>query len=116
MENVKLYNRIIVTIVGTAIGASIIIQSYYIPIIFISFGMLSLYYLKTKSSEILEDEMLYRISDKASRRAFQIFGIFGAIIGGALLTTGEANSTSNTIGMTISLSVFFFTSNLFSFL
>lgn len=107
MENIKLYNRIIVAIVGTAIGVSIIIQSYYIPIIFISFGMLSLYYVKTKSSEIQEDEMIYRISEKASRKAFQIFGIFGAIVGGILLTTGEVNSTSNTIGMTLSLSVFF---------
>ena len=57
-------------------------------------------------SKVIEDEMVYRISDRASRRVFQIFAVVAASAGIILIALGSAgNETMSIIGLTLSGSV-----------
>jgi len=51
--------------------------------------------------EVIEDERIYRISDKASRRTLQVFGIGTALVGTTLISLGRYQE----IGYALNISV-----------
>ena len=77
---------IISAIIGAIIGYSVQIHNFVLPLIAVTAGILILHLLRRKVDEVIEDERIYRISDKASRRTLQVFGIGTALVGTTLIS------------------------------
>jgi uncharacterized membrane protein len=77
----KLYWIIITIAVGFVIGLSAFRGEPIIAIVAVVVGMILLYSLKSRVKEVIEDERVYRISEKASRRTIQVVGTTTALIG-----------------------------------
>jgi uncharacterized membrane protein len=77
----KLYWIIITIAVGFVIGLSALRGEPIIAIVAVVIGMILLYSLKSRVKEVIEDERVYRISEKASRRTIQVVGTTTALIG-----------------------------------
>jgi uncharacterized membrane protein len=95
-----LYGMMITAAMGATIGWSISIGNAVLPVATVILGMVLLYLGKTRVTEVLEDERIHRISEKASRRTLQIFGISIAIIGVVLVALKEFTE----IGFTLAYS------------
>lgn len=83
MERKKfnLYKLVITFGVGFLVGLSAINGELTIAIVAVVIGMILLYLLKNRVTQVIEDERIYRISDKASRRTIQVVGIITALLG-----------------------------------
>ncbi len=77
---------IISAIIGAIVGYSVQIHNFVLPLIAVTAGILILHLLRRKVDEVIEDERIYRISDKASRRTLQVFGIGTALVGTTLIS------------------------------
>ena len=76
---------IISAIIGAIIGYSVQIHNFVLPLIAVTAGILILHLLRRKVDEVIEDERIYRISEKASRRVLEVFGIGSALTGVTLI-------------------------------
>ena len=81
----KQYSLAITIVIGIIIGWSAINGELTIALGAIVIGMIILYLIKSRVKQIIEDERVYRISEKASRRTIQIVGTTTALIGLALI-------------------------------
>jgi uncharacterized membrane protein len=77
----KQYVFIITIVVGFFIGLSAIRGEFITAIFAVVIGMIVLYMLKGRVKQVIEDERIYKISEKASRRTIQVVGTTTAIIG-----------------------------------
>jgi uncharacterized membrane protein len=77
----KQYGFIITIVVGFFIGLSAIRGEFITAIFAVVIGMIVLYMLKGRVKQVIEDERIYKISEKASRRTIQVVGTTTAIIG-----------------------------------
>ena len=77
----KKYGLIIIVVVGFFIGLSASRGEPITAVVAVVVGMILLYVLKSRVKQVLEDERIYRISEKASRRTVQVVGTTTAIIG-----------------------------------
>ena len=77
----KQYGFIITIVVGFFIGLSVFRGEPITAIVAVVIGMILLYALKSRVKEVIEDERVYRISEKASRRTIQVFGTTTALLG-----------------------------------
>jgi len=78
----KKYGLIIIVVVGFFIGLSVSRGGEPITaVVAVVVGMILLYVLKSRVKQVIEDERIYRISEKASRRTVQVVGTTTAIIG-----------------------------------
>ncbi len=80
---------IISAIIGAIVGYSVQIHNFVLPLIAVTAvtaGILILHLLRRKVDEVIEDERIYRISDKASRRTLQVFGVGTALVGTTLIS------------------------------
>ena len=80
---------IVAGIIGAIVGYSVKIHNFILPLIAVTTGILILHLLRQKVDEVIEDERIYRISEKASRRVLEIFGIGSALIGMVLITSNS---------------------------
>jgi len=81
----KLYGLVTTIAVGFLVGLSVVRGEPIIAIIAVVIGMILLYSLKSRVKQVIEDERVYRISEKASRRTIQVIGITTAILGLAII-------------------------------
>jgi len=77
----KQYGFIITIVVGFFIGLSVFRGEPITAIVAVVIGMILLYSLKSRVKQVIEDERVYRISEKASRRTIQVFGTTTALLG-----------------------------------
>ena len=77
----KLYGLVITIVVGFFIGLSASRGELTIAVVAVVAGMILLYVLKSRVKQVIEDERVYRISEKASRRTIQVVGTTTALIG-----------------------------------
>lgn len=77
----KLYGLVITAGVGFVIGLSVFRGEPIAAIVAVVIGMILLYVFKSRVKEVIEDERVYRISEKASRRTIQVVGTATAILG-----------------------------------
>ena len=88
----KLCGIIITMAVGGLIGWAITTGNALIPIPAVIAGAVILYLFKKGVKEVVEDERIYSIADKASRRTIQIFGVLIAAAGATLIAIGRGGS------------------------
>ena len=81
----KLYGLVITIVVGFFIGLSAFRGEPITAIIAVVIGMILLYALKSRVKQVIEDERVYRISEKASRRTIQVVGTTTALLGLSIL-------------------------------
>jgi uncharacterized membrane protein len=71
--------------VGFVIGLSAIRGEPITAIAAVVMGMIMLYTLKSRVNQVIEDERIYRISEKASRRTIQVVGTTSGLLGLAII-------------------------------
>ena len=81
----KLYGLLITIVIGFVIGLSAFRGEPIIAIVAVVLGMILLYALKSRVKQVIEDERVYRISEKASRRTIQVVGTTTALLGLSIL-------------------------------
>ena len=74
---------------GAVIGWSISTENPFLALVAVIVAMALLYLCKTRVEEVLEDERIYRISEKASRRTFQVIILTIGLLGVVLITLGK---------------------------
>lgn len=72
---------ILIAVLGAVIGQSIKAGDPVMPVIAIAAGTGLMYLLKRRVDEIVEDERIYRMGEKASYAAFKVFVMAIAVIG-----------------------------------
>lgn len=86
----KIYWIGITIVVVLIAGISLFLENTMLAISAVVVGMLILFALKSRVKGVIEDERVYKISEKASRRTIQVVGTFTAITG--LLIIGLSKS------------------------
>ena len=81
----KLYGFIITIVVGFVIGLSAFRGEIITALVAVFIGMILLFMLKSRVKQVIEDERVYRISEKASRRTVQVVGVATALLGLSIL-------------------------------
>jgi uncharacterized membrane protein len=61
--------------VGAAVGYSVSVGNAALSVIAVVAGIVLLKLLKSRVSEVIEDERTHRIGEKASRKTLQVFGL-----------------------------------------
>lgn len=84
-----LYSIIIVMAVGALVGSATSSGNMILPVLAMFTGIVMLRALKRRVNEVIEDERTYRVSEKASRRTLETFGILTALVGEVLIVLGN---------------------------
>jgi len=71
--------------IGAIVGYSVCTGNFVLPFVAVIGGILVLQLIKRRVEDVLEDERTYRISERASRRVLEIFGIGSALTGVTLI-------------------------------
>jgi uncharacterized membrane protein len=79
----RIYETIITILIGILLILTAAIQQYILSVLVLIAGMAIIYIYKRRSKT--EDERIVKISEKASRRTLQIFGVGMAIAGFVLM-------------------------------
>ncbi len=82
------YNNAVTMALGGVMGASIAAGNAIIPPLALVAGMALMYALRQRVDEVMEDERLYAIAEKAAWRAFQLCSVGFALAGGMLTALG----------------------------
>lgn len=83
------------------VGWSIFVGSVVLPAVAVVAGMALSYICRSRVTEVIEDERIYRISEKASRRTFQIFTSSSAVIGLVLILLRDTYPQFRQAGFTL---------------
>lgn len=108
MNTLRFFRALIVIIMGALIGWSVAIGNAIIPIPVVIVGLLLLYLLRKRVKEVIEDERMHKINEKASKVALQVFGIAIALTGAILIALSQGGlSDFRQAGFTLAYSVCF---------
>ncbi|MCD6530320.1 DUF2178 domain-containing protein [Candidatus Bathyarchaeota archaeon] len=72
--------------IGALVGWSIATRNMTLPMLAITVGLILDRLCRGRVTEVVEDEMILRISEKASRRALQVFVAASGVVGVVLTT------------------------------
>ncbi len=92
--------------IGFVAGSAVSTGNVVLPVLAMAAGIILLRLFRGKVKEVVEDERSYRISEKASRNAIQVFGISAAVLGSVLIALGSRGTAGiSQAGYTLSYSV-----------
>jgi uncharacterized membrane protein len=98
----RLLVAVITLTVVVLIGWSIATENAVVPIPAVIVGLVLLYLLRRQVREVVEDERNYKISEKASRFAIQVFALVAAISGVTLIAVSTNDSALlREVGLTL---------------
>jgi len=81
MKKIDITMSLVMVAVVIAVLASVLLETAVVSVAAVLIGMAIMFALRTKDERKIKDELVYRISEKASRRAFQLFVLFAGITG-----------------------------------
>ena len=102
MKNYQILRIIVAIFVATVVGLSVTIGTILPAILAIIIGAMISYIYKKKTNEILEDERITKVSEKASRISIVLFSISIACIGMFLIILRTEYSDLTQAGFTLS--------------
>jgi uncharacterized membrane protein len=102
MKNYQILRIIVSIFVGTVVGLSVIIGTIFPAVLAIVIGTMISYIYKKNTDEILEDERIAKVSEKASRMAIVLFSISIAFIGMFLIMLRNEYPDFTQAGFTLS--------------
>ena len=82
----RYYQAALGAFVGAMIGWSVVMGDITLAAFAIIIGLAGDYLCRKSVTEVVEDEMILRFSERASRRALQVYLIVGGIAGVVLIT------------------------------
>jgi len=91
LKTFRIWRRILIAVIGAAAAISVIIGNAYILLSAVIAGMIVIIVLRRRVKEVIADERVYTIADKAARLTLQILGIGMAFIGAILLALSREN-------------------------
>jgi uncharacterized membrane protein len=98
----RLWGAAIMAAMAALIGWSIATGNAFVPVPTVLGGAVLLYLLRRQVSEVVADERNYRVSEKASRLAIQVFALVTAISGIALTAVSSSDSSPfRAVGLTL---------------
>jgi uncharacterized membrane protein len=98
----RLLVAVITLTVVVLVGWSIATENAVVPIPAVIVGLVLLYLLRRQVREVVEDERNYKISEKASRFAIQVFALVAAISGVTLIAVSTNDSALlREVGLTL---------------
>ena len=99
--------RMIITMAIVAVvGWSVAVGNVVLPIAAVVAGMALIYLCKSRVTEVVEDELVYRISEKESSMAMRVFGLSMALIGAVLIALSVNGCPAfKQVGLTLAFSV-----------
>lgn len=104
MKNYKILRIIVTIFVAIVVGLSVTFGTVLPAILAIVIGAMVSYIYKKSTDEILEDERIARVSEKASRIAIVVFSISIALIGMFLIILRSEYSDYTQAGFTLAYS------------
>jgi uncharacterized membrane protein len=105
MKRYRLYLMITVMTMGAVIGWAVAEKNAVIPVVAAVLGTTTLYLLKRKVAEVVEDELVYRISERASRLTLNAYMMTAAIAGAVLIALRDQYPRYEHTGFTLASSV-----------
>ncbi|MGV8143273.1 MAG: DUF2178 domain-containing protein [Methanothermobacter sp.] len=102
MKNYKILRIFVAMFVAIVVGLSVSIGNIIPAIISIVIGAMISYIYKKSTDEILEDERIAKVSEKASRIAIVVFSISIAFVGMFLIILREEYPDFTQAGFTLS--------------
>ncbi|EKQ55716.1 MAG: putative membrane protein [Methanobacterium sp. Maddingley MBC34] len=102
MKNYQILRIIVAIFVATVVGLSVITENLLLAILAIVIGTMISYIYKKNTDEILEDERIAKVSEKASRMAIVLFSISIAFIGMFLIMLRKEYPDFTQAGFTLS--------------
>lgn len=84
-KRITWFRMIVVLVIGALIGWSVSVGNLVLLMVAFALGPVALYLLRSKIEEILEDERIQMIHEKASARTVQIFALIAASLGAILI-------------------------------
>lgn len=92
--------------VGASVGWSVATGNAVLVIIAVIIGLTFEHLCRRRVTDVIEDERIYRISEKASRRTFQVFIVIFGVIGAVLIALSKSGyGEFRQAGFTLALSV-----------
>jgi uncharacterized membrane protein len=102
LKRYRILTAITLVIVAASVGWAVVNGNAWIPIPIFVAALLILLLSRRRVREIVVDERVYSIAEKASYLAFRIFGIAAAVIGATLVAIGwDSSSALYKIGLTL---------------
>ena len=102
MKNYQILRIIVAIFVGTVVALSVTIGTFLPAILAIVIGAMISYIYKKSTDEILEDERITKVSEKASRIAIVVFSVSIAFIGMFLIILRNEYPDYTQAGFTLS--------------
>jgi uncharacterized membrane protein len=97
---------LVVIIMAGLVGWAVANGNYWIPIPAVIAALVIVLLFRKGVKEVVVDERVYSIAEKASLVAFRVFGIAAAVIGVTLVTIGwQIASDLYKIGLTLAFAV-----------
>jgi len=98
----RLCGAAVVAVVGALMGWSIATGNGVVPVPAVIGGVVVLYLLRRQVHGVAQDERNYRVSEKASRLAIQVFALVTAISGVTLTAASTSDpSPFREVGLTL---------------
>jgi len=91
--NRKDFRRIgaIITMAMVAIiGWSVAIGNVVVPIVAVAVGLALLYFFRSRVTQVIEDERIYKIGEKASYITLRVFTVITALTGALLIALSRS--------------------------
>ncbi len=105
LKTYKLCSIIITIALGIVVGWSITTNNYIIPAIAIILAVLAMQLCKKKLTEVLVDERIHKIANKAAMISMRIFTIAAAVTGIVMVMLRDKYPELGPVGYTLSYSV-----------
>jgi uncharacterized membrane protein len=102
MENYQILRIVVAIFVATVVGLSAIFGTFLPAILAVVIGAMISYIYKKSTLEILEDERIVKVSEKASRIAMVVFSISIAFMGMFLIILRDEYPDLTQAGFTLS--------------
>jgi len=83
------YATLITAAMGAVIGYGVSTKNALLPVAAFITGIALIALGRRKVNEVVEDERIYKISEKASRRVYQIFTLTASLTGVTLIAMNE---------------------------
>ena len=105
----KTYKLVIVLVEAFLVGWAVYAGNPWVPIPTVLGTILVLWLLRRRVTEVVTDERIFSVADKAANLAYRVFGIAGAIFGSTLLAlsrfSADPPAWAETAGFTLLFAV-----------
>ncbi|MBC7114280.1 MAG: hypothetical protein PWR13_1305 [Archaeoglobi archaeon] len=96
-----LLSAAVLALIGGAVGYAVLKNQPLVALLSLISGIILLKFLRRRVGEVLEDERVIRISERASRRTLQVFAISAALLSALLIATGKYRVEGSILGFAV---------------